>query len=131
MRARTLLILVALVLLALPALAEKASEENVQAPGLTAKAPQGDVEKESPGQEVRPTDDLPGFGLEKTFEPPVEQSTCPICPLSFCQRKEWRCDYTDCNAKCCSYNCYYDPSCSSGSCYPYACHCRIIVLPKT
>lgn len=129
MRARTLLILVALVLLTLPALAEKASEENVKVPEVTAKAPQVGVENESPRQEVQPTDELPGFGLEKTFKTPEEQTLCPICPLSFCAGLYKRCDYTGCTSRCCTYTCYYDPSCSSGACYTYACRCPLI-LPQ-
>jgi len=129
MRARSILIVVALVLLALPALADEAPEGKVKAPEVTAQVPQVEVGKEPLAENLQPTNGLPGLGLEKTVEPLVEQdTTCPICPLSFCQRKNWRCDYTGCTTKCCSYNCYYDTSCTSGSCYPYACQCRILPL---
>lgn len=126
MRARTLLILVALVLLALPAVAQKTPENNAKAPEVTAKAPQVEVAKEPQAQRLQAKDELPGLGLEKTVElapQPQIGGLCPICPLSFCSAPNRRCDYLGCNRRCCSYNCYTDPSCSSGSCYMYACNC--------
>jgi hypothetical protein len=118
-------LVIALALLAFPALADEPPTVETGVPVEQELPPPDDAAPDVDLREILPQGPI----LEG--ERVDNDTLCPICILSYCARPGWRCHYTGCSStrQCCFYNCVADASCTTKSCPPNVCFCGSIALP--